>query len=59
MYNLIIYIKLHGSDTSSFTITLFLRSDNDLQEYTDTDFETLLQNGLDIQLLASSDGYSL
>jgi hypothetical protein len=36
-----------------------IRSDNDLQEYPTSDFQTMVQNIMDFTVLASTDGYTL
>ena len=43
----------------SYTAPLYLRSDNDLQQYPETDFNTMLLNLINYTTESSTDGYAL
>ena len=49
----------NGTIGSSKTLPLKFRSDNDLQEYPESDFDALVQNLMPYTALISSDGYTL
>ena len=49
----------NGTIGSSKTLPLKLRSDNDLQEYPESDFDAMVENLMVYTALASTDGYTL
>ena len=53
------YLHKNIMTNPSFTSPLMIRSDNDLQEYPTSDFQTMVQNIMDFTVLASTDGYTL
>ncbi len=53
------YLQRIDGATNTYQLPVRIRSDNDLQEYTDTDFETLLQNWIRYTAAASGDGYRI
>ena len=53
------YLQRLDGATNTYQLPVKIRSDNDLQEYTDTDFETLLQNWIRYTAAASGDGHRI
>ena len=49
----------NGTIGSSKTLPLKIRSDNDLQEYPESDFDAMVQNLMVYTALASTDGYTI
>ena len=50
--------KITGND-NSYTLPVKIRTDNNLQEYPEADFESLLQEWIRYTAASSSDGYSI
>ena len=53
------YLHKNIMTNPSFTSPIMIRSDNNLQEYPTSDFQTMVQNIMDFTVLASTDGYTL